>query len=293
MNFYLKQTTVLAGFFLALCFAFPQYLKAQKQVSADTNLFIVDPLPHFPGGDSALQKYFHNNLKYPDKVNQNIILKTVYISFKVDTNGQVNSVRVLRSVGHDWDKEAIRVIQMMPRWEPARLSNGKPIASEVNIPVKFHPYYIHVKDTINLDNTLHYSDTTQTLPIEDIDEESFIKVYTPIEAQFHCGDDARNKFLMENIIYPDQAKREGIQGTVYVKFVVEKDGSISNVEIIRGIGGGCDEEVIRVVKMMPNWERPNSTSNNRCTEVPMAVKFTLISEQSDNKSEMKKKRSKR
>ena len=56
------------------------------------------------------------------------------------------------------------------------------------------------------------------------------------------------KYLQENIKYPEEAKELGIQGRVFVTFVVEVDGSITDVRVLRGIGGGCDEEAIRVVQ---------------------------------------------
>ncbi len=81
-------------------------------------------------------------------------------------------------------------------------------------------------------------------------------IYTIVKPmpQYPGGDQARNKYLMENIKYPEAAKKQDIQGTVYVSFVVEKDGTVSNVKILRGIGGGCDEEALRVVKGMPKWK---------------------------------------
>ena len=74
-----------------------------------------------------------------------------------------------------------------------------------------------------------------------------------IMPQFTGGEKARIKYLIENINYPIYARRTGIQGKVYVTFIVEKDGSITNINILRGIGGGCDEEVIRIVENMPKW----------------------------------------
>ena len=71
---------------------------------------------------------------------------------------------------------------------------------------------------------------------------------------FPSGEDAFYKYLSENITYPQQAKDAGIQGRVVVGFVVMDDGSIVNVEVVRGIGGGCDEEAVRVVKAMPKWK---------------------------------------
>jgi len=81
------------------------------------------------------------------------------------------------------------------------------------------------------------------------------EVYTVVEEQpcFPGGDDARLKFIKNNIHYPDSAVKNKIQGKVFVLFIVEKDGSLSNVRVPRGIGGGCDEEAVRVIKMMPKW----------------------------------------
>lgn len=61
------------------------------------------------------------------------------------------------------------------------------------------------------------------------------------------------QYLSQNITYPQEAVSKRIQGKVYAEFTVEKDGTITNVKIHRGIGGGCDEETIRVIKSMPKW----------------------------------------
>lgn len=72
--------------------------------------------------------------------------------------------------------------------------------------------------------------------------------------EFEGGMDAFYKYLTENIHYPEQAKAEGIQGRVLVRFVVRDNGDIVNVEVAKGIGSGCDEEAVRVVKAMPKWK---------------------------------------
>lgn len=81
------------------------------------------------------------------------------------------------------------------------------------------------------------------------------EVFTIVEEMpsFPGGEAERNKFLATNIVYPQQATENGIQGTVYVSFVVDSKGNVTDVKILRGIGGGCDEEALRVVKMMPKW----------------------------------------
>lgn len=68
-----------------------------------------------------------------------------------------------------------------------------------------------------------------------------------------CFQEKLYAFLSQNIKYPQQAKELGIQGKVFVSFVVEKDGSVGQVQILRGIGGGCDEEAVRVIKKLPQF----------------------------------------
>lgn len=81
-------------------------------------------------------------------------------------------------------------------------------------------------------------------------------VYQIVEQmpQYTGGEQAMMKYVAENIKYPQAAKDKNISGRVFVGFVIEKDGSVSNVKVVRGIGGGCDEEAARVIKEMPKWK---------------------------------------
>lgn len=89
------------------------------------------------------------------------------------------------------------------------------------------------------------------------EEEEFVEeeIFTIVEDMptFPGGEKAMFEYLGKNTKYPTLAKESGIQGVVYVTFVIEKDGSVSDVKVLRGIGGGCDEEAVRVVKSMPSW----------------------------------------
>lgn len=82
------------------------------------------------------------------------------------------------------------------------------------------------------------------------------EVYQVVEEmpEYPGGMEAMYKFLSENIHYPAKAKEEGIEGRVYVNFVVEADGRLTNIKVLHGIGGGCDEEAVRVVEAMPKWK---------------------------------------
>ena len=61
-------------------------------------------------------------------------------------------------------------------------------------------------------------------------------------------------YVSKNVVYPSEAQEKGISGRVFVGFIVEKDGSVNEVKVLRGIGGGCDEESVRVIKSMPKWK---------------------------------------
>lgn len=97
------------------------------------------------------------------------------------------------------------------------------------------------------------------------------KVFTIVEKmpRFPGGDEEMFKFLDKNIVYPSNAKDLNVQGKVYVSFVIDTFGNISNVSVERGIGFGCDDEAIRVISMMPRWE-PGLQSGH-----PVKVKFVL------------------
>ncbi|MBE0639962.1 MAG: M56 family metallopeptidase [Bacteroidales bacterium] len=112
-------------------------------------------------------------------------------------------------------------------------------------------------------------------------------VFTVVEEmpQFPGGDEARMKYMVENIKYPDEAKKKGIQGTVYVTFVVEKDGKISDVKVLRGIGGGCDEEAVRVIKNMPVWTPGKQRGEAVRVQFNTPIRFALGDKGEEKKTE--------
>jgi periplasmic protein TonB len=92
---------------------------------------------------------------------------------------------------------------------------------------------------------------------------------------FPGGEEKLLEFFADNIIYPTIAVENKIQGKVYLDFVVEKDGSISNIELQHGIGGGCDEEAIRVAKMMPLWSPGRQNNQAVRVKINLPVKFII------------------
>ena len=105
-------------------------------------------------------------------------------------------------------------------------------------------------------------------------EEQIIPVVEKMP-EFKGGEEKLREFLSENLIYPDSARLNGISGTVYISFVVEADGELTDIKPLRGLGGGLTEEAVRAVLLMPKWE-PGRVNGKpvRCL-FTLPVKFTL------------------
>lgn len=89
------------------------------------------------------------------------------------------------------------------------------------------------------------------------------------------GESALLSYVSKNIKYPPLARENNITGTVYVTFVVDKDGKVKDPKLLRGIGGGCDEEALRVVKSMPDWKPGRQNGRNVAVQYNLPVRFSL------------------
>ncbi len=139
---------------------------------------------------------------------------------------------------------------------------------------------VDVDDEIDIDvEADENTEVEEYIPVEQEDEESADEqqIFMVVEAmpEFPGGMNELNKYLAENIKYPQMAKESGIQGRVFVTFVVERDGRVTDVRVLRGIGGGCDEEAVRVVKNMPKWTPGKQRGKPVRVQFNLPVKFTL------------------
>ena len=91
-------------------------------------------------------------------------------------------------------------------------------------------------------------------PIDTMGLDTMIFTFCEVDAEFPGSEDSLNAFLHRNIRYPKDAKDKKIEGTVYVSFVVERDGDITDAKVVRDIGYGCGEEALRVLNTMPKWK---------------------------------------
>lgn len=95
--------------------------------------------------------------------------------------------------------------------------------------------------------------TPDSLSVDTGDDDK-IFIVVEQEAEFPGGLSAMMKFIMKNLKYPPSARRMGVEGRVYVQFIVERDGSISNVKVVKGINADLDKEAIRIVSSFPTWK---------------------------------------
>ena len=217
-------------------------VKATQQNKRDTLYDAVDQQAEFVGGMNALSKFLQENLKYPASAQRANVSGKVYTQFIVNTDGTISDVTILKSLGFGCDEEAMRVIKLA-QWIPGK-HHGQVVKSRFTVPIMFsltdgklgtNPSVVPEGIRAILPNSKEYYDG--------IDQ----------QAEYPGGMEGFNKYLQGNLKYPASAQRANIKGKVYTEFVVNKDGSTSDFKTLSGIGYGCDEEAIRVIKSVPRW----------------------------------------
>ncbi|MGV8962098.1 MAG: TonB family protein [Candidatus Saccharimonadaceae bacterium] len=318
----------------------------QKKESKGDELFIVvDKQPIFPGGTQALMNFLGENIKYPAEAVKNKTEGRVILNFVIEKDSSVSEINIERGIDPLIDAEAIRVISMMPKWEPGQ-QNGENVRVRFTLPIEFkipgEDKEKAVNDLIVIGDGSMKDASSQTLaekfgevkPLiiiddvkmekefdlnsikpEEIESISVLKdksavemygnegkdgviliitkkmhklkspvstvseklgvdpneVFVVVEKQpeFPGGIEALMKFLGDNVKYPVDAQKKGTQGRVITNFVINKDGSISNIKIVRSVDPLLDAEASRVIAMMPNW-KPGTQKGKAVN-----VRFTL------------------
>ncbi|SFU17910.1 outer membrane transport energization protein TonB [Algoriphagus locisalis] len=199
-----------------------------------------------------------------------VSLGAVLVAFEWKAKNTEN-IKTFEGMKDDWDEIEIPVTIQTPPPPPP-----PPVPIEVNT----------VPDEIKIekipDFKLDLNATEQTnipeveiteAPVkEDVD---VIEDFVEAQAMFKGGMDAWYAYLNKNLKYPAQAKRIGIEGTVIVRFVVNTDGSIQDIELVRTIGGGCDEIAKEVIENSPNWNPGRIGGRVVRSRMTMPIRFKL------------------
>lgn len=148
------------------------------------------------------------------------------------------------------------------------------------------PEIIEVPDEEEIEEEIEVEldvEVTEETVVEDIvfeeapEEEEVDEIFTIVEDQpeFPGGMQAFYNFVGKKMKYPSQARRMGIEGRVYVEFIVDKDGSVTNVRSVKGIGAGCDEEAVRVMKTVPKFKPGKQRGRPVKVKMVMPIYFKL------------------
>jgi len=223
---------------------FTSSVKAQKIY----DFVSVDKQPEYPGGIRKFYDYLGKEIKYPEVAKKNKTQGKVFLSFTVEKNGKLEDVVITKGLTKETDAEAVRVIKNSPKWNPG-LIDGKPVRVKYNLNVNF-----------NLSSGT----------------EKKAAVKSGIKPEFPGGTNKLYSYLARNIKYPEQAKKNNTQGKVMLAFNVEKDGALTDVQVINSLSKETDAEAVRVMKSAPRWN-PAIDQDGHPVKVKyqMAVNFTM------------------
>jgi periplasmic protein TonB len=113
-----------------------QTVKKEEEVEDAQVFFIVEEMPEFPGGEAALRRFIANSIKYPQIAQENGIQGRVYVQFVVDRDGTITNASIARGVDASLDREALRVVNSLPKWKPG-MQRGKPVKVSYTVPINF------------------------------------------------------------------------------------------------------------------------------------------------------------
>ena len=201
---------------------------------------VVEEMPEFPGGMAECMKWLGQNIKYPAEAIEKGIQGRVIVQMIVERDGTITNANVVRGVDPLLDKEALRVVNLSPKWKPG-MQRGQAVRVKYTLPVMFR---------LGEASDNKEADTQQEAKI---DENGIHQVCEEMP-EFPGGMQECMKWLGKNIKYPTTAQEKGIQGRVIVQFVVERDGSITEPKVVRGVDPDLDKEALRVISIMPNWK---------------------------------------
>jgi TonB family protein len=215
---------------------------------------VVETMPEFPGGMSEMIQFLAKNIRYPEAAKKENIEGMVVVQFIIGKDGSILDPHIVKGIGGGANEEAVRVVGMMPKWKPGQ-QRGQVVNVQYNLPIRFA-----------LEGTAKTNQAEAPKEVFHVVEEM---------PKFPGGSDKLLTYLADNINYPKLAKDKGIEGMVVVQYIVEKDGSISNAQIMKGIGAGCDEEALRVVKEMPKWTPGLQRGQETRVQFNLPIRFKL------------------
>ena len=250
-------------------------IKPLEKVEPDDKIYTkVDSLPTFAVGKQGVEHFLISRLWYPKRTVKRNVVDTVYVSFIIEKDNRITHIKLMKPKPHmtAYDYEASRVVSLLPVVRPALLDN-KPVRCRLYVPVVFDHKDVHLnggqyKTTEYNFQEYNYFVPKDHMPVIHLSGKQVVQntkiqkgtvvsdtsqIFTVVEKMPHFpgGPDAFMQYLAKHTHYPAEAK--GCSGRVFIHFVVERDGSISHIKVLRGICPLLDREAVSVIKDMPKW----------------------------------------
>ncbi|MCC5938876.1 MAG: TonB family protein [Lunatimonas sp.] len=232
----------------------------------------VESSPKPEAGWREFEDFLRSQVIVPEKVQELGLSGVVDLEFVVNQEGRIEYPVIRRSFGAGIDEQLLSALSHpdAPKWEPGK-NNQKAVAVVMNYPIGFN----FNKDNQRIASFFPLPSSTVRQPIPSATNNG--EVFDVVESMpFPLGGmEGWNSYLSENLEYPERAKLGNVQGTVYVVFVVDREGNVTNPEILRGIGAGCDEEAIRIVKNSPKWTPGMQHGQQVDVKMRLPIRFKL------------------
>jgi TonB family protein len=200
--------------------------------------------PPEPLSEAAqLRSWLDREMVYPTEALEAKIQGHVVVSFQLDKDGNGTDYKVVESAGEALNKEALRLVKKI-RWKPAS-DRGQKVAARHEYSVRFNRR--QYKRAVNKRG---YSEPNY--PFKPVD--STLKIYTFADLDafpkpvFEDKKLSLNQYIQQELTYPPAALTLSISGTVTLDYVIEEHGLVSNIQIKNSVGGGCDNEAIRILE---------------------------------------------
>lgn len=301
----MKTIQLIVPIILALFASFQTVQAQQEEAQSDQVFMMVEEMPQFPGGEKALREFITSNIRYPKEAQENGIQGRVYVTFVIDTLGSVVDAKIARGVDPSLDREALRVVRELPKWQPGKqrgelvkvaytvpisfaLEGGEKSPKNETLTVTFANNRMTLTGSVNLIEKMRpYMQTGKpdtflgkdsgSLIFSSSDESLEDPVFFIVEEmpEFPGGEAALRSFISQAIQYPQEAHEKGIQGKVYITFVVSKDGLVKDTRIARGVDPLLDNEALRVVNELPQWQPGKQRGKEVNVSYTVPIQFVL------------------
>lgn len=220
-----------------------EYNLAAQKIDGGYEVFPMSRLSRYPemiGGDEKFADWVCYNMRYPVETDGEKAKGRVVVAGIVGYDGKFSNPVIIKSGTPGMNREALRLASNMPLFTPGGISTN--CRSYFAVPIVF--------------NNEH----------SDVEE---------IPAEFPGGQQALYRWLGQHLHYPDVAKYNNIQGKVVVSFVIEKDGSIGRVTVIRSKDPNLDKEAVRLIKSMPRWTPARYNGQPISSQMNIPINFSL------------------